>query len=308
MSTHEDASNLSRSVLSVRTLAQAATLDSVTAAFEKELDGAQSAIDALLAGCGAVVTDIEGTTTPIPFVTTVLFPYAEERVATYVAEHYDALASVVDGMRSDAAGTAAPAISPASAGKDAVVASLVENFLYNSKANFKVTSMKELQGKIWKDGYADGSLKGKVFDDVRPAFERWVAQGKKVYIYSSGSIGAQKLLFGQSTQGDLLPQLSGHYDTTTGPKREAESYRKIAASVGLPASEVLFLTDMVQEAVAAEAAGMRAVLLHRRQNLPYDARDTADSVRFLQLTSFDRICPAGAASAVPPAKRAKTTD
>ena len=199
--------NAAQSIASA--LGSSAAVDKLLAAATDIASEHAARIEEHLAGCDVVVTDIEGTTTPIPFVTTVLFPYAEQRVAAYAEKHFDALVEggIVEGMRAQAASDPAdvPRISPASAPREQIVKDIAANLLHNSKANRKVNHMKQLQGLIWQDGYAAGDLKGSVFADVPRAFERWVKQGRKVYIYSSGSIRAQKLLFGQTTQGDLLP-------------------------------------------------------------------------------------------------------
>jgi len=43
-----------------------------------------------------------------------------------------------------------------------------------------------------------------VYEDVPKAFELWTNNGQKIYVYSSGSVEAQKLLFENSVHGDLL--------------------------------------------------------------------------------------------------------
>ena len=112
----------------------------------------------------------------------------------------------------------------------------------------KSTALKDVQGHIWEEGYATGELVGEVFDDVAPALRRWRARGLDVGIFSSGSALAQKLLFRHSSAGDLTPLLSWHFDTTVGPKTDPESYRRIASSIGVPLSGVLFISDVVRRA------------------------------------------------------------
>ncbi|MFX8414268.1 acireductone synthase, partial [Acinetobacter baumannii] len=82
-------------------------------------------------------------------------------------------------------------------------------------------------------------------------------------VYSSGSVFAQKLLFGHTDYGDLTPLFSGWFDTTTGPKRDAASYAAIAQAMARPAGDVLFLSDVQAEIDAARAAGMAALLIAR---------------------------------------------
>jgi enolase-phosphatase E1 len=132
----------------------------------------------------------------------------------------------------------------------------------------KTTGLKQLQGLIWENGFESGELKAHLFDDVPQSLALWNMAGIDVRIYSSGSIHSQKLFFGHTTQGDLLHLLKGHYDTTTGPKRESESYTRIAAGFGLPPADVLFLSDVVAELDAARAAGMQTALVIRPGNAP----------------------------------------
>ncbi len=234
--------------------------------------------------------DIEGTTTSIAFVYDTLFPFARANVATFLAANWDsdAVRADVEAIRAQAlvdheAGLTVPAIADDHAGAEAVRASVLANVLAQMDGDRKTTALKSLQGKIWKDGYASGELKGHVYPDVEPALRRWNAAGERVYIYSSGSIAAQKLLFGASDAGDLLPLLAGHFDTTSGHKRDAASYATIAESIGEPASSITFATDVLEEAQAAHEAGMNVVLSVRPGN-PALAPNA-----FKTVTSFDAI-------------------
>jgi len=147
----------------------------------------------------------------------------------------------------------------------------------------KIAPLKTIQGMIWAEGYADGSLIGHVYSDAITGLQRWHAQRLPLYVYSSGSVAAQKLLFAHTVAGDLTPLFSGYFDTAVGAKREAASYRTIADRIGLPAAEVLFLSDIVEELAAASAAGMQVTLL---------ARDTpGETSRYPVATSFDTILP-----------------
>lgn len=127
----------------------------------------------------------------------------------------------------------------------------------------KVTPLKALQGKIWHDGYANGKLKSEVFPDVYPAFVRWREQKKVISIFSSGSVLAQQLLFANTKNGDLTGFIYGYFDTTTGPKRDPESYRKIAKALSLPTANMVFVSDTVDELDAARLAGMETALCVR---------------------------------------------
>lgn len=224
-----------------------------------------------------ILLDIEGTTTPIAFVSDVLFPYARARAADHLRSTYDSDETRADigllrkqvqaDLEADVAG-AVPVPGP-EAGPDAVVSALAANVVAMISADRKVTALKQLQGHIWRGGYVRGELKGQVFPDVPQALSEWTAAGSKVYIYSSGSREAQRLIFQYSTAGDLRRFLSGFFDTTTGPKREAGSYAQIALSLGVDApSDITFCTDIIQEAEAARDAGLRVVLLSRPGNAP----------------------------------------
>ncbi|MBA0792066.1 hypothetical protein Gohar_016593 [Gossypium harknessii] len=224
-----------------------------------------------------IVLDIEGTTTPISFVTDILFPYAQNNVgrhlsATYAsAETQDDIkllrSQVEDDLKQGVIG--AVPIPSEDAEKEEVIAALVANVEAMIKADRKITALKQLQGHIWRTGFETNELKGIVFDDVPEALEKWHASGVKVYIYSSGSRLAQRLLFGNTKFGDLRKYLSGYFDTAVGNKREKRSYVEITDTLGVDKpSEILFLTDIYQEAIAAKAAGMEAIISVRPGNSP----------------------------------------
>nr|KJB13339.1 hypothetical protein B456_002G069300 [Gossypium raimondii] len=224
-----------------------------------------------------IVLDIEGTTTPISYVTDILFPYAQNNVgrhlsATYAsAETQDDIkllrSQVEDDLKQGVIG--AVPIPSEDAEKEEVIAALVANVEAMIKADRKITALKQLQGHIWRTGFETNELKGIVFDDVPEALEKWHALGVKVYIYSSGSRLAQRLLFGNTKFGDLRKYLSGYFDTAVGNKREKRSYVEITDTLGVDKpSEILFLTDIYQEAIAAKAAGMEAIISVRPGNSP----------------------------------------
>jgi enolase-phosphatase E1 len=145
--------------------------------------------------------------------------------------------------------------------------------------------LKSLQGKVWEGGYLSGLLRGQVYADVPRAFARWRGQGRGVYIFSSGSVLAQKLLFAHTTEGDLTPYIDGYFDTTTGAKTEAASYRSIAAAIGSPAPEVLFVSDVAAELEAARDAGMQTALCVR------DGRAGPEAPARPTVRTFDSVFP-----------------
>ncbi|XP_057457955.1 probable bifunctional methylthioribulose-1-phosphate dehydratase/enolase-phosphatase E1 [Lotus japonicus] len=224
-----------------------------------------------------VVLDIEGTTTPISFVSEILFPYARDNVGRHLSAIYDTpetkddirlLRSQVENDLEQGISGAVP-IPPDDAGKEKVIDSLVANVDAMIKADRKITALKELQGHIWRTGFENNELEGIVFDDVPEALEKWHALGTKVYIYSSGSRLAQRLIFGKTNYGDLRKYLSGFFDTAVGNKRETRSYVEISQSLGVDkSSDILFVTDVFQEATAAKAAGLEVIISIRPGNGP----------------------------------------
>lgn len=221
----------------------------------------------------AVVLDIEGTTTPISFVYDVLFPYARVALEAFLEAHWEDedvktdVASLREQVAADVA-AGVEGVVPIASGEDAVEVrrSVVENLRWQMDRDRKTTGLKSLQGKIWRAGYESGDLKGVVYDDVLEAFKVWEQWGRGICIYSSGSVAAQELLFRYSTHGDMTIFIDGYYDTTTGPKKEAESYRKICADMGRAPEEVVFATDNLDEARAAREAGLRVYVAMRPGN------------------------------------------
>lgn len=201
----------------------------------------------------AILTDIEGTTSSITFVKDVLFPYARERLPAFVETHADT--PEVQHWLHEAAKEAGLV--------SATQQEIIDLLLAWIDADRKSTALKALQGMIWKDGYASGEYRAHLYPEVAARLRAWHAAGKRLYVYSSGSVPAQKLFFGHSEAGDLTPLFDGYFDTETGGKREAESYRRIAAAIGLPPDAILFLSDVVEELDAARAAGLQTTLLAR---------------------------------------------
>ena len=127
----------------------------------------------------------------------------------------------------------------------------------------KITPLKALQGLLWHDGYASGELKTHLYPDAVAAINAWRKKGLRIFIYSSGSIGAQKLCFAHSVAGNLTTAIDDHFDTTPGAKNEAAPYAKIAAAIGVTPDSILFLTDAPGEVAAARAAGLQVRRIER---------------------------------------------
>jgi enolase-phosphatase E1 len=210
--------------------------------------------------------DIEGTTTPIEFVHQVLFPYARAHTRDFLAAHAGdgGVDADIALLRREHAAEQHPADLPAWDLADELKSA--EAYVYwLMDRDRKSTGLKSLQGRIWEAGYRAGELQGKgeVYPDVHPALERWRVAGKQIAIFSSGSVQAQRNLFANTTAGDLSAFLSAYFDTTTGPKREARSYRRIATELGRRPEEVLFVSDVSAELDAARGAGMQTALCVR---------------------------------------------
>lgn len=207
----------------------------------------------------AILLDVEGTTTPIDFVFKTLFPFAAQRAEEFLRRNIqnDEVASVMGELRSTWSGAAA-AGAPVwiETTPDERIVSVVAYLRWLIARDSKITPLKTLQGKIWEEGFARGELKGEVYADVAPAFARWKSQDRRIAIFSSGSVLAQKLLFANSTAGDLSRFIESYFDTTTGLKREPLSYTKIAAALQLMAEQLLFISDAPAELDAAHAAHM----------------------------------------------------
>ena len=219
----------------------------------------------------AILTDIEGTTTDINFVHKTLFPYAAKHLPDYVRANLQepAVQQILDDARQEIGQP------------DADAETLIDAFLGWIEADKKVTALKALQGLIWVNGYRQGDFTGHLYHDAITYLQGWHEQGFKLYVFSSGSVKAQKLLFGYSDAGDITGLFSGYFDTTTGHKREQASYEVIAEAMGLPAAEVLFLSDVEEELDAARAAGMQTTFLARD--------DEPESSAHPVVCSFDEI-------------------
>ena len=232
----------------------------------------------LLDDVRGILLDIEGTTTPIAFVHDVLFSYARDHVREFLVANGDK-----EEVRADIALLSDEHADDVNKGHNPppLVADYVEWLIARDR---KSTGLKSLQGKIWRQGYLDGSLKSQVFTDVAPAFERWHARGLSIFIFSSGSVLAQKLLFAHTDAGDLTRFIDDYFDTNVGKKGEAESYRRIAETMKLPAEQILFISDVIDELNAAHEAGMKVLLSIREGNAPQD-----NVKRCPEILSFDQI-------------------
>ena len=244
-------------------------------------------------GIRGVLLDIEGTTTPIAFVHEVLFSYARSQVRHFLTEHFGSAELLADlqQLREEHATDVKQNLQPPALDdfdldgtRDAQIDSVGEYVSWLIDRDRKSTGLKSLQGKIWKQGYSAGTLKAELFPDVAPALQRWRHAGLKISIFSSGSSLAQKLLFAHTEAGDLTGFIDNYFDTTVGSKTDVASYRRIASALHLPAQSVVFISDVVPELDAADAAGMQTLLCVRPGNHPQPFAE-----RYQKIRNFDEI-------------------
>lgn len=239
-------------------------------------------------GVRGVVLDIEGTTTPISFVYDVLFPYARQNLVEFLSTHGPTglLGEVERQLREEHAADVARGGAPPALPADVTSGNAVDlapYVLWLMDRDRKSPGLKLLQGLIWQRGFADGSLRGEIFPDVARALDRWKSSSIDVAVYSSGSVLAQRLIFGNTADGDLTPRISQFFDATIGPKRSADSYRQIASELHREPGELLFLSDVHAELSAARAAGFQALLCVRPGN-PEPAREDETTIQ-----TFDEL-------------------
>ena len=200
----------------------------------------------------AILTDIEGTTSSLSFVKDVLFPYARKHIGDFVRAHAgdEAILPLVNDVRTQA-------------GNDLDLEGVIAQLEQWIDEDQKITALKSLQGLLWQAGYEQSDFKGHIYEDAYQKLRAWQQRGIKLYVYSSGSVHAQKLLFAHTGYGDLTPLFSGYFDTRVGAKVETEAYRQIVSSLGMAADEILFLSDIEAELDAAYDAGMQTTWLVR---------------------------------------------
>ena len=234
-----------------------------------------------------VLLDIEGTTTPVSFVSEVLFPFAWQRIADYLGQHWieaDALDIRARLALEHAKEDPSPGFDVRTiAGAAGFAAWLMER-------DKKSPGLKYLQGLIWNEGYREGTLRGDLFPDVPFAIERWHRAGVVIAIYSSGSVLAQRLLFASSAAGDLTPMISGFFDTNVGPKTEPHSYERIAAALDAYPADITFISDAVVELDAAKAAGCETRLCVRPGNAPaHQSTSSTSAPAHLAVETLDEL-------------------
>lgn len=218
--------------------------------------------------CTHLLLDIEGTTCPVDYVAGTLFPYAANALEGFLEaqgeddEVQDLIAQIRSAWETDDH-EQARALHDQHA-RDSPFCTPYIHWLI--REDRKLTALKSLQGKIWNLGYRSGELKAPLFKDISTALNRLKHQGIILASYSSGSIEAQHLLYQYSDAGNMRPLFSHWFDTTTGPKREAESYRKICKVMQAEPERVTFISDVNAELQAARTAGMDGIFSDRPGN------------------------------------------
>lgn len=237
-----------------------------------------------------LLLDIEGTTCPVSFVAEVLFPYAKNAMPAFLASHADdpeiqhLLEEAEQAWRNDSHPTARALLSQSSeAGGSAGVAAYLQDLI---DRDVKLTALKDLQGRIWRNGYEKKELVAPLYSDVAESLERWHQAGLVLAVYSSGSVPAQQLLYGHSTAGDLRALFSHWFDTRVGSKQLELSYRSIAEQMQVAPEQILFISDSLRELEAADSAGMPVLFSDR------DGNPGRDSGRFERINDYRRLNPA----------------
>lgn len=233
-----------------------------------------------------ILLDIEGTTSSVSYVFDVMYPFSQKKMPEFLANNWDneKVQAACNQLAIDVGESGMSAWEDGADTRQQVIDRVVAEANKLIAADVKATGLKEIQGLIWAEGYEAGELKSHFYPDVLPAIEAWKDAGFDIRIFSSGSIKAQKVFFKYTEYGDLAKFLSGHYDTTTGPKKEATSYKLIAEDSGVKPSQVTFLSDVVEELDAARDAGMNTILVRRPGNKP-----VADENGHHAIESFEQL-------------------
>ncbi|KAM9820325.1 enolase-phosphatase E1 [Neosynchiropus ocellatus] len=230
----------------------------------------------------------------------VLFPYIREHLEDHLSAHWEEdeckqdvhllKKQMEEDMKQNRACPVHTVDQTVHTDEEKAIREVVENVLWQMAADRKSTALKQLQGHMWRSAYSSGRIKGEVYQDVTPSIRRWRELGLKVFVYSSGSVEAQKLLFAHSVEGDLLDLFDGHFDTSMGAKVDGKSYERIAERIGCQPEEITFLTDVTREAKAAEDAGVNVVIVVRPGNLELTDEEQAS---YSLITSFSQLEPTG---------------
>jgi len=220
-----------------------------------------------------VLLDIEGTIAPISFVKDTLFPYSREKLEEFIKENKDKpeIRKILDDIKK---------LEGRDLSLDEII-SLLKKWIDEDK---KITPLKDIQGYIWEEGFVSGKIKAPLYEDAYKKILSWREKGIPMYIYSSGSVKAQKLFFSHTEYGNILNFFKGHFDTKIGSKKDPESYKKISEEIGLKPEEILFLSDNPEEIEAAAKAGFKVIRIVRENDAEY-----ISGFPYPQIPSFEKI-------------------
>ena len=219
--------------------------------------------------CDYILMDIEGTTSSISFVKDILFPYFLSNI-----DEINKLANIKEVKY--AFGQVLRIVKKEENKDITTSEEVIKQLKKWCEQDLKITPLKTLQGILWQKGYQNGELLGHVYDDVPISLDNWKENGKKMGVFSSGSVNAQKLLFSHSVKGNLSHFFTHYFDTISGPKRVAETYVLIASEIALSADRILFLSDVIDELAAADKAGMKTIQIRREDNMQVWKQSAAD--------------------------------
>ncbi|MFN3870462.1 MAG: acireductone synthase [Aquificaceae bacterium] len=203
----------------------------------------------------AILLDIEGTTSSLSYVKEVMFPYSKSKLKSFLKEN--AQKEEIKSLLKRLEEKVGKSLDMEEAAK------ILEDWI---EKDLKEPILKELQGHIWEEGFKSGELMGHIYEDAYEKIKEWKQKGYRLYIYSSGSVKAQKLFFGNTKYGDLTILFDGFFDTSIGNKKDRESYLAIAKSLGIKPEDILFLSDVEEELDSASLAGMKTIRVDRYSN------------------------------------------
>ncbi len=222
-----------------------------------------------------ILLDIEGTIAPISFVKEVMFPYSKNKLETFLKENKDKeeIKKIIEEIKKIE-------------GRDLTLEEIIETLKRWIDEDKKITPLKDLQGYIWKEGFEKGELKAPIYDDAIEKIKEWKNKGYKIYIYSSGSVQAQKLFFSNTNYGNILNMFNGHFDTKIGNKKDKSSYIKIAKEIGVKPEEIIFLSDDEKEIESSIKAGMRGIKVSREGDKPFIENYPYEQIRSFKELNF----------------------
>jgi enolase-phosphatase E1 len=225
-----------------------------------------------------IILDFHGTVSPINWEEECILPYVKQNLSNYLDQNWTnhKVVDLVNKLRNQSfeqhfvfENEESPVISaedPAESDDKTVKRTTVEfiNWLIDKKKD--TTESLKLQKLVWLEGYHKRELRTPVFEDVLPALKNFRDKGFKIAIFSGVDSSLCHQLFENTTEGDLSSYFGKFFDTTTGNKKDPESYRRIANELSVKESDILYITDYGQEAKIAHTTGVQCLLIIRPKN------------------------------------------